>query len=155
MMRGPRSQRGITLLISLIMLVVLTLFATAMIRLSNTNVVVVGNMQSQRLLEAVAQQAIEAELNSASYYNDQIFGKGDWANSATEADKYINNYKVKLQRPKCIFTQKALGYAEELNVAPDEDFFESEAIATDPVTGATTDVVQGVSVILPVGNCVP
>jgi hypothetical protein len=38
-------------------------------------------------------------------------------------------------------------------VAPDDDFFESEANATDPVTGATTDVVQGVKVTLPTGNC--
>jgi len=163
MMRGPRRQRGITLLISLIMLVILTLFAVAMIRLSNTNVIVVGNMQSQHALEAAAQQAIETELNSASYYNDQIAGTGCWASSATSATfgsstcfsgATLNGYTVKLYKPKCLYTQKSAGYSAISNVAPDDDFFESEATATDPVTGATTDVVQGVKVTMPTGNCV-
>lgn len=163
MMRGPRKQRGMTLLISLIMLVVLTLFAVAMIRLSNTNVVVVGNMQAQHQLEAVAQQAIETDLNSASYYDDQIAGTGCWAGGATtntvgSANCFnganTNGYTVTLNKPKCMYTQKSTGYSAISNVAPDDDFFESEATATDPVTGATTDVVQGVKVTLPTGNCV-
>lgn len=163
MMRAPRRQRGVTLLISLIMLLVLTLFAVSMIRLSNTDVVVVGNMQSQRALEAVAQQAIETDLNSAAFYNDQINGTGCWASSATSATfgssscfsgASTNGYTVTLDKPKCIYTQKSTGYSAISNVAPDDDFFEVEATATDPLTGATTDVVQGVKVTLPTGNCV-
>ncbi|MGE5626308.1 MAG: hypothetical protein ACM3ZT_12255 [Bacillota bacterium] len=154
MMRGARKQRGVTLLISLIMLLVLTLFAVAMIRLSNTNVVVVGNMQSQRALEAVAQQAIETDLNSANFYNDQINGTGPWAGGATTSNSTINGYTVTLNKPQCLYTQKSAGYSAISNVAPDDDFFEVEATATDPVTGATTDVVQGVKVTLPTGNCV-
>ena len=163
-MRGnPRGQRGVTLLISLIMLVVLTLFAAAMIRLSNTNVVVVGNMQSQRALEAVAQQAIETDLYTASFYFDQINGTGCWASSATSATfgsstcfsgAGTNGYTVTLNKPKCIYTQKSAGYSAISNVAPDDDFFEVEATSTDPLTGASVDVVQGVKVTLPTGNCV-
>lgn len=163
MMRGPDNQRGVTLLISLIMLVVLTLFATAMIRLSNTNVVVVGNMQAQRALEAVAQQAIETDMNSASFYNDQINGTGCWASGATSATfgssacfngASTYGYTITLNKPKCVYTQKSAGYSAISNVAPDDDFFEVEATSTDPVTGASVDVLQGVKVTLPTGNCV-
>ena len=49
--------------------------------------------------------------------------------------------------------QKSAGYSAISTVAPDDDFFESDAIATDPATGATIDLVQGVKVTLPTGNC--
>lgn len=164
MMCGPGRQRGVTLLISLIMLMVLTLFAVAMIRLSNTNVVVVGNMQTQRALESVAQQAIETDMNSASFYNDQINETGCWAggvanNTVGTANCFptadMNGYTVTLEKPKCVYTQKAAGYSAISNVAPDDDFFEVSATATDPIdpNNSTATVMQGVRVILPTGNC--
>ena len=165
MMRGPGRQRGVTLLISLIMLMVLTLFAVAMIRLSNTNVLVVGNMQTERALEAQAQQAIETDMNSASFYNDQINGTGCWASSATSATvgsvncfsgTNTNGYTVTLTKPQCIYTTKSAGYSAISNVAPDDDYFEVTATAVDPsdTNAGTVTVVQGVKVTLPQGNCV-
>lgn len=154
MIRAHRQQRGVTLLISLIMLLVLTLFAVTMIRLSNTNVVVVGNMQAQRALVAAAQQAIETDLNSASFYNDQINQTGPWAGGVTTSTSNINSYTVTLNKPKCIYTTKSAGYSAISNVAPDDDYFEVSSTSTDPITGASTTVVQGVKVTLPQGNCV-
>ena len=52
-------QRGATLLISLIMLVVLTLFAVTAIRTGNIGFKIVGNQQAQKLMEAAAAQAVE------------------------------------------------------------------------------------------------
>lgn len=165
MIASRTRQRGVTLLISLIMLVVLTLFAVSMIRLSNTNVLIVGNLQTQRALEAVANQAIETDLNSANFYNDQINGTGCWASSAASAvvgsstcfsGANTNGYTVTLYKPKCLYTQKSTGYSAISTVAPDDDFFEVTAVATDPTTGtqATVTVVQGIKVTLPTGNCV-
>lgn len=155
MMRAPRTQRGVTLLISMIMLLVLTLFAAAMIRLSNTNVVVVGNMQTQHALVSAARQAIETDMNSASFYNDQINSTGTWASGSTSVSN-IDNYKVTLNEPKCIYTTKAAGYSAISNVAPDDDYFEVSAQATDPTDSNAGQVtmVQGVKVTLPTGNCV-
>lgn len=164
-MTAPRSrQRGVTLLISLIMLVILTLFAVSMIRLSNTNVMVVGNLQIQHDLEAVATQAIETDLNSASFYNDAINGTGCWSGGAASATfgqggcfdgADMNGYSVTLYKPQCLYTQKSTGYSAISNVAPDDDFFEVTAVATDPITNtqATVTIVQGVKVTLPTGNC--
>lgn len=160
-----RNQRGVTLLISLIMLLVLTLFAVSMIRLSNTNAMIVGNLQVQQALESAANQAIETDLNSANFYNDQINGTGCWAGGAASAvvgtgscfnGASMNGYTVTLYKPKCLYTQKSTGYSAISNVAPDDDFFEVTAVATDPLTNtqATVTVVQGVKVTLPTGNCI-
>lgn len=53
------SQRGATLLVALIMLVLLTLFAISALRTSTTNLKVVGNMQARTEALNAAQQAIE------------------------------------------------------------------------------------------------
>lgn len=55
-------QTGSTLLISLIMLVLLTLFVLSAINLTNVNLRVSGNMQVQEEAEAAAQQAIDEVL---------------------------------------------------------------------------------------------
>lgn len=52
-------QRGSTLLIGMIMLVVLTLLVVYAIRSGNTNLRIAGNMQVQAEASAAAQQAIE------------------------------------------------------------------------------------------------
>jgi Tfp pilus assembly protein PilX len=167
MKHGSGKQRGVTLLISLIMLVVLTLFAVTMIRLSNTNVVVVGNMQTQRYLAAAAQQAIETDLNSAAFYNDVPTstspGSGCWANGVTTntfgstgstpcfPGASTNSYQVKLTMPTCINTQIAPGYSAIANITLYDDYYEVTATATDPTdtNAGNVTIVQGVRVILP------
>jgi Tfp pilus assembly protein PilX len=166
MMRGPGKQRGVTLLISLIMLLVLTLFAVSMIRLSNTNLVVVGNMQTQRALEAQAQQAIETVMNSAGFYNDANNKTGCWTGDVSSntvgaagagcfEGTDTNGYTVTLTQPTCVYSQKSAGYSGIVEEAPDDDFFEVSATATDPIdpNNSTATVVQGVKVTLPQGNC--
>jgi Tfp pilus assembly protein PilX len=57
-------QRGVTLIVALVMLVVLTLLVISGIRSSNTNLRIAGNMQMQGEATAAAQQAIEQILSS-------------------------------------------------------------------------------------------
>ena len=64
-MNARNSQRGITLLVSLIMLVVLTLFALSIINLSNINLRIAGNMEMKRETESVAQRGVDDVLKSA------------------------------------------------------------------------------------------
>jgi len=54
-----RKQRGSTLIVALIMLVVLTLLVISSVRSGNTNLRIAGNMQMQSEAAAAAQQAIE------------------------------------------------------------------------------------------------
>jgi len=57
--RSGASQRGATLVIGMIMLVLVTLFVLAAINMSTTNLRVMGNEQARNEAVAAAQQAVE------------------------------------------------------------------------------------------------
>jgi len=153
--RLPSSGRGAVLIMTLFMLLLLAIFAGATIRLSSSSLIIAGNMQTQRMLESAAQQAIESSLNSSSFYNDQINQTGPWAGGATTTNLSINGFTVTLNKPKCLSAQTASGFSGLSTLVSFEDtWWEVQATATDSLTGATVDVAQGVKITLPIGNCV-
>jgi Tfp pilus assembly protein PilX len=64
---GIRRQRGTTLVVALIMLVLLTLFAVSSLNTANTNLKVVGNMQQKSEALHAAQQTIESVLSTPQF----------------------------------------------------------------------------------------
>ena len=64
---GMRQQRGATLAIALIMLVVITLLAVSSLGTTNMNLKVVGNMQSRVEALYATQQAIETVISSPQF----------------------------------------------------------------------------------------
>lgn len=64
-----RRQRGATLIVTLIMLVVITLFAVSAFNSSNINMKVVGNMQQQGEAMRASQRAIEETVSHTDFYN--------------------------------------------------------------------------------------
>lgn len=64
-----RRQAGATLIVTLIMLVVLTLFAVSAFNSSNINLKVVGNMQSQSEGMAASMRTIEETISHTDFYN--------------------------------------------------------------------------------------
>jgi Tfp pilus assembly protein PilX len=64
---GMRQQRGATLAIALIMLVVITLLAVSSLGTTNMNLKVVGNMQSRGEALHATQQAIETVISSPQF----------------------------------------------------------------------------------------
>ena len=146
-------QRGATLLVVLVMLVMITLFVMSMIRLSSTNLRVVGNMQAQRALESSAQQAIEERIGSIAFFNDAAGNTGLWAGNVATITSMVNGYTVTISRPSCIFSQPATGYSATSNISPEDTNWEVATSSSDPVTGAQTSIVQGVKIRLPLGNC--
>lgn len=63
----PRRQRGATLIVSLIMLVLITLLAVSSFSLGKGNVQIVGNMQQRNQAFAAAQQAVATTISSAQF----------------------------------------------------------------------------------------
>ena len=61
---GIRQQRGATLVIALIMLVVITLLAVSSLSTTNMNLKVVGNMQSRGEALHATQQALETVIST-------------------------------------------------------------------------------------------
>lgn len=66
-MTSIRRQSGSTLVVALIMLVLLTLFATSSFNTAKTNLMVVGNMQSTTEASNVAQQTIETVISTTQF----------------------------------------------------------------------------------------
>ena len=70
----PR-ERGVVLIVSLIMLILITLFAVAAIRSSTTELQIAGNEQIRKQLSAATQAAIEERLNSMADLNNLVLGQ--------------------------------------------------------------------------------
>lgn len=163
-------QSGMTLLIAMVMLVVITLFVLSMMRLSSTNTAIVGNMQAQKTVETEAQQAVEVALGSFTFFDDVIRSQNTWAgNTASVSYAALwTNYtptgagatapatlsgSITLYRPQCVHFETATGYSALSAVAPQDTFWDIRADAADAFTSATSEMHQGVRVRLPAGNC--
>lgn len=167
---SQHNQRGMTLLVVLVMLTMITLFVVSMVKLSNTNAIVVGNMQAQRSVESEAQQAMEVAVNSYNFFNDAINNTSTWANSSTASVSYSTlwaNYtpsgasstvpttqsSMTIYRPQCTYSETVSGYSATSTVAPQETYWDIRVDATDSLTGATIETHQGVRIRLPAGSC--
>ena len=147
------TQRGVTLLVVLVMLVMITLFVLSMIRLSNTNLRVVGNMQSQRALESAAQQVIEEKIGAIAFFNDAATNTGQWPGGTQTITSTVNGYTVSINRPSCFFSTPATGYSATSNISPEDTSWEIAVNSSDSISGSQTSIVQGVKIRLPAGNC--
>jgi Tfp pilus assembly protein PilX len=142
-MKPRHLQQGATLIVSLVMLVVMTLFAISAINLSSTNLKIVGNMQSQRLMEMAAQDAIERMISTPTYYS-----LTPSAQSFT-----ISGLAVSVSAPACSRSTPATGYSATSGISPEDDDWEFVATVTDGLTGAALALHQGVRIRLLAGNC--
>lgn len=139
----PGRQRGMSLLVSLIMLVALMLLVVSAIRMSNAHLRTVSNMQAQNEAAGAAQQAIE-----------QIVG--DVGNFYTPVAKTIAidingdgtaDFTVSVSAPTCLRMAAVPGYSVDFSEsAPKETFWDIRAVVTDGRTGASVTVHQGVKV---------
>lgn len=67
-MKAARRQAGATLMVTLIMLIMLTLFAVSAMNTSTTNLQVVGNMQSRTEALEASRVAIETTISTPQFY---------------------------------------------------------------------------------------
>lgn len=96
-MTTRRFQSGITLIVSLIMLIVLTLLVVSAIRFSNINLRIAGNTQTQVEGEAAAQVAVEQTLELVKAVSKVDSIPTRQLNITTGG----TNYKVKVTQPVC------------------------------------------------------
>jgi hypothetical protein len=140
-----KKQCGATLVVGLVMLVVLTLLVVSSIRIGDTNLKVVGNMQVKNEAVAVAQQAIESVLSDVTNF---------YTPTARTTTVDINNdgtadYTVNLSAPVCLKLVAVDGYSVDFaESAPKDSYWDIKAVVTDPRTGAAATVHQGAKVRL-------
>jgi hypothetical protein len=153
-MRPPvalRAQRGATLVIGLIMLVLITLMMTSAFMLSSGNLRAVGNMQFRSEAMAAANLAIEqvlgtdfSEAPAAQTVNIDLDNDG------------TTDYAVEVAIPTCVratVAKPALGSSLSLGTAMSSSAFwntvwDIDADVNDTATGAAIRIHQGVRVLL-------
>jgi Tfp pilus assembly protein PilX len=148
-----RAQRGATLVVGLIMLVLITLMVTTAFMLSTGNLKAVGNMQFRGEALAAANRAIEQVLASP-FINDP-------AAAEQQIPVDIDNdgqvdYTVAIAAPACVRATIAAPSASSsitLGAAMSTSSFwntvwDINASVNDTVTGASIQVRQGVRVLL-------
>ncbi len=159
-MTSLRRQRGITLIVGLIMLVLITLMVTAAFTLSSTNLRAVGNMQFRDEAMAAANVALERVVSA------------DFTAAPAASTESVNiggvAYTVNVATPTCIKSSaiKSLPPADPDAVqcafgaagAPVcfETLWEIRATVSSAATGAGVTVKQGISKRLNVtklGSC--
>jgi Tfp pilus assembly protein PilX len=148
-----RSQAGSTLLVSIIMLVLLTLFVLSAINSSTINLRIAGNTQALDEARAVAQQGIEQFVSSyANFYPTPA--------SVPSTSVTVNNatYQYSIATAACIsarpqnppnplLLQCANGVKS--GVFCWDTTWQVTAVATDTRSGASQSVTQGVSITFP------
>jgi len=146
-----RSQRGATLIIGLIMLVLITLIVVNAFTLSSSNLKSVGNMQVREEALAAANQAVERLISAP--FTDSL---GAQTFDVDINKDGINDYTVAVAVPVC--TRALIAYT-----APPSDVelprelssgsewsteWDISSTVTDPASGASVTVRQGVRVLL-------
>ena len=153
--KSSQRQRGTTLLIALIFLVILTLFAVSGMNTGVINLRTANNAQVVLEAEFAAQQQIEALINSVAGF--MAVAAGTTTNVDVNGDS-VTDYQVVTHPPRCLSTVPAPGYSYEFaGSAPKDTVWEIVAVATAP--NAATDLIfggtqhtlrQGVKIRLPV-----
>ena len=163
-----RSQRGLTLFVAMIILVMITLLVVSAFRVSNTNLKIVGSMQGRQESVASGQAAIEQVLSS------KFFTENPGIVAATAIDVDINgdatpDFSVAMAMPRCVRTAPVVMSTPptqlQLDCAGSSRFpsattptwcsntiWELEATTTDRVTAAKTSVRQGVGMTVDIIN---
>ena len=167
---GP--QRGMTLLISLIMLVVLTLFAITAIRTGNIGLKIVGNQQAQKLMESAAAQAIEQVVSNLGNFDSitviaptATVAQSVCVNPAANTPPVVlptnsttpgtcpSGIQVDVAPLRCIAAKRQSGGSLTQPLATYENTWEIVATVTDSLTRARATYHQGVMVRMLASSC--
>lgn len=134
------SQRGVSLLVTLVMLVVMTLIVVSAIRAANANLKTTANLQLRQEAVQAVQTAVENILS-------------DRSNFTAPANKTVNvtvdggstTYQVNVTAPTCLLAVPVSGYSIDFAAsAPSDSYWDVKATTTDASTGASATVHQGV-----------
>lgn len=126
-------QRGVVLILSLIMLVVLTLLAISAIRLSTVNLRAVANAQARSEAMSAAQRTVDLVLSSN--FTENLAGTQQEL-AVSEGGK---NYKVLVARPCLVRLSRIKNEDLDLAVADDAKCYEP---ASNPYSACARTIWQ-------------
>lgn len=133
-----RLQSGITLIIALVMLIVLSLLVVSAIRFGNINLKITGNVQSETEAMAAAQLAVEKTIK-------EMIGTPNMGTIAAQPGLVVStggqDYTVNVAKPVCLFTRNVANTELDPAIETDRPCFEgndAERLITADGTLTTT-----------------
>lgn len=157
MTRSPFAQRGMVLITSLVMMVLLTLFVLSAIRIANVNLQIIGNYQWQRSMEMVTDSAIEQVISQTANFSSTATAWDicqDGSLVAPSACTLLNPRIGSVSAPVCARSVTATGYTKKLGeMPPDDNLWVLTGDATDANSGAHVRIQRGVNIRQLADNC--
>lgn len=179
----PHAQRGVTLIVALIMLILLTVLAMSSLNIGRSSLQISGNVQSKAVTQAAAQQILNQVISNRTFAETPT-NVLDNSNCPANYNAPPNSRCVDVNgdgktvvlvalspTPTCVqarpiptselnlFNAEDLGCtvglnnanygiagASALNSLCSNTMWELTAVATDPVTGASSTITEGVTV---------
>lgn len=135
-------QRGVVLVVSLLMIAVLALLATASINLGTGSMLIVGNQQAQQNALTTADTVVEEAVNDRS-----IFTEGKNLPAQTR-DGVIVSYDA----PVCV-ASTVKGSSLTNPLAPQYNYYRFTVDATEDSTGAAAQIQAGIRFIWYADSC--
>jgi len=154
MMPLKRKQNGAVLLTSLIMLVVLTLFAISMINSSSLGFRIASNFQAQKVMEQGVHEQMAKLISNPANFSAPVVQPDACVNGVGAA--CTGGYLVKVGMATCIGFGPAPGYSKKVGeLDPQDNDFEVQATVVDPANPANKymTIVEGVRVRMLAGSC--
>jgi hypothetical protein len=154
-------QSGISLLVSLIMLTVLTLLVISAVLTSNLGLRISGNAQMRQEALTAAQRAIDSKLGGLTYFNgtdtnlvQYVDVNGDGTATVHYTQAAGDDYKVTLGARNCLELNPVPGYsALHIASAPRDTLWDVEATVEDlGGSGATMVIHEGIKIRVQVGT---
>lgn len=170
---GPKHQRGVTIVIAMLFLLILSIFAVSSFNSGTTNTRVTGNMIARQEAQASAQLLIDRTLSSAEFATDPSAAAADPLTVDMNSDGVLDYTAQLVPAPVChrlrTVKNQELDADSDLDLpcltgagppAKDSDGVDPtaddsacantewnvRAVATDPESGVSVAVNQGVGV---------
>lgn len=150
---NPNKQRGVTLIVGLIMLLIITLTVLTAFVLSSTNLKSVGNMQHRDEAIAAANVATEQVISSPAIFI-----------TPTAETITVGNYTVNVASPACLYATEVVTnssgdqspniYAEGSGGGGGvpgylDTYWDITAKVNDVMSGTSVETHQGIKITLP------
>jgi Tfp pilus assembly protein PilX len=147
----------------MVMVIIITLVVISAIRIANVNLKITGNFQWQKVMELIADSALEQVLSSLSSFDNTAVQTGTATASDICADgavvtlgscSLLNPKIGTVSVPVCTATRVASGYSKALGtLSPvDNDWVITSAVA-DNESGANVKIHRGITVRMMAGTC--
>lgn len=142
MITQPEKQRGVVLVVSLLMIAVLALLATASINLGGSSIQVISNQQAQRATEAAAETEIEATISDLGNFTGELAWQGK-----------RDGIDISRNAPVCVGEATLPGFSLTNKLALQHNYYQFRVTAADAGSGAATSVRTGVRVLQNADTC--